>query len=93
MTSKAAATCTECGCALNPFDETCPECGELTPLGVEKERAARREAGLAEVQAVTPRIVAIVLLFVLAAGLVYIYVYRPQLAALLQNIVQQFKPG
>ncbi len=89
MKSVSPATCTECGQGLGPFDETCPECGELTPLGLQRERDTRREAGLAGYQRLAPRITAIVLLLVLAAALVYFYLYQPMLSALWHDIVSQ----
>ncbi len=88
MANMAVEACSACGQLLGPSDETCPECGELTRLGLDKERATRREAGLAGFQRVAPRLVAIIVLFLAAAAVVYVYMYQSQIAALWQDVIR-----
>jgi hypothetical protein len=39
----AALTCVQCGTAIGRNDETCCDCGALTPLGWRREREHREE--------------------------------------------------
>ncbi len=39
----AQGNCSNCGAAIGVDDETCPACGELTPLGWRRDAEHRRE--------------------------------------------------
>ncbi len=43
-TATVGAACSKCGTLFSSGDETCPECGELTPYGLVREQRVRRRA-------------------------------------------------